>query len=52
VASFADADFALGFYHDYSGFVVFVVAILMMVAVGELITRLAEARAGKGERDE
>jgi hypothetical protein len=52
VASFADADFALGFYHDYSGFVVFVVAILLMVAVGELITRLAEARAGKGARDE
>lgn len=47
VANFASADFALGFYHDYSGYVVFAVAILLMVIVGELITKLATR--GKGE---
>ena len=47
VAAYADSDFALGFYHDYSGYVVFIVAITAMVAVGELITRLFERRQGK-----
>lgn len=42
VASWANADFALGFYHDYSGYVVFVVAIVLMVACGELITRICD----------
>lgn len=46
VANFASPDFALGFYHDYSGFVVFAVAILLMIAVGELITKVAEGRKG------
>lgn len=41
VASFASEKFALGFYHDYSGYVVFLVAISLMVGVGELISRLA-----------
>ena len=40
VANFADKDFAMGFYHDYSGYVVFVVAILLMIAFGELLQRL------------
>ena len=39
VAVWASPDFALGFYHDYSGYVVFVVAIACMVACGEIITR-------------
>ena len=41
VAAYADPNFALGFYHDYSGYVVFVVAISLMVAAGEAITRIA-----------
>ncbi len=40
------ADFAMGFYHDYSGYVVFAVAICLMVAAGGLITRMCER--GKG----
>lgn len=39
VAACASADFALGFYHDYSGYIVFIVAIACMVACGEIITR-------------
>lgn len=42
VANFASSDFATGFYHDYSGFVVFAVAILLMVATGEGISRVCE----------
>ncbi len=41
VAAGASPDFATGFYHDYSGYVVFIVAIALMVACGELITRIA-----------
>lgn len=40
VANFADRDFATGFYHDYSGYIVFIVAILLMVGVGELLRKL------------
>ena len=40
VGTYASGDFATGFYHDYSGYVVFAVAILLMIACGELITRL------------
>lgn len=39
VATFASPSFANGFYHDYSGYVVFFVAILLMVGCGELISR-------------
>ena len=46
VAAWASSDFALGFYHDYSGYVVFVVAIALMVACGEIITRWC----GKGKK--
>ena len=42
IAATCSADFATGFYHDYSGYVVFLVAIALMVACGELITRGAE----------
>jgi exosortase len=52
VAAWANPKFALGFYHDYSGYVVFVVAISLMVACGELVARVADrfaaSRAGKG----
>ena len=42
VASTCSSDFATGFYHDYSGYVVFLVAIALMVACGELVSRGAE----------
>ena len=35
-------DFALGFYHDYSGYVVFIVAIFLMLATSAMITKGAE----------
>lgn len=49
VAAYADSGFATGFYHDYSGYVVFAVAIVLMVAAGEAISRLAKPLRGKGE---
>ena len=49
VANYASSDFATGFYHDYSGFVVFAVAILLMVATGEAITKLFELKNGDEE---
>ena len=53
VGSFASPDFATGFYHDYSGYVVFIVAIALMVAAGEGLTRLCEkVGAGRGTRDD
>jgi len=39
IAATCSSDFATGFYHDYSGYVVFLVAILLMVATGGLIAR-------------
>lgn len=45
VANFASSDFATGFYHDYSGFVVFAVAILLMVAAGETIEKVFDKLA-------
>ena len=44
VAAWANPDFALGFYHDYSGYIVFIVAIACMVACGEVISRLCERK--------
>ena len=46
IASTCSSDFATGFYHDYSGYVIFLVAILLMVATGGLITKGAERCAG------
>ena len=43
IASCSDPQFATGFYHDYSGYIVFIVAIALMVAVGELINRMFES---------
>lgn len=48
VAAGADPAFATGFYHDYSGFVVFFVAILCMLGCGELISSLCD-RQGKAK---
>lgn len=45
VAAYADPKFALGFYHDYSGYIVFLVAILLMLACSDLITRVCRRRA-------
>ena len=39
IAATCSPDFATGFYHDYSGYVVFLVSIALMVACGELITK-------------
>ena len=46
VAKLCSSDFATGFYHDYSGYIVFLVAIFLMVAVGGLITKGAEKCGG------
>lgn len=40
VGTCASPSFATGFYHDYSGYVVFIVAILLMVACGEVINKV------------
>ena len=42
IAATCSADFATGFYHDYSGYIVFLVAISLMVATGGLISKGAE----------
>lgn len=51
VAAWASADFALGFYHDYSGYVVFIVAIVCMVACGEVIARVGKRRKAAARGD-
>ena len=40
IASCTDPQFATGFYHDYSGYIVFIVAIGLMVVIGELLDRM------------
>ena len=45
-AATMSADFAMGFYHDYSGYVIFIVAISLMVACGEVINRFADSWTG------
>ena len=49
IASCTDPKFATGFYHDYSGYIVFIVAIALMVLVGEVIDRLAAAGKPAGK---
>jgi exosortase len=45
-------DIATGFYHDYSGFVVFLVAIALMVACGRLIDKVASVcKVGERQAD-
>jgi hypothetical protein len=41
VGKYASSEFATGFYHDYSGFVIFFVAIMLMVACGEAISAVS-----------
>ena len=47
VGATCSGTFAMGFYHDYSGYVVFLVAIFLMVATGGLIAKLAERREAR-----
>ncbi len=42
VAAVCNPDVALGFYHDYSGYVIFAVAIVLMLACSDLIVRAAD----------
>lgn len=42
VATTCSPGFATGFYHDYSGYVVFLVSLLLMVAAGGLLAKGAE----------
>ena len=39
-AAFFDAEFATGFYHDYSGYIVFIIAIALMLAVSKAIDKV------------
>jgi len=51
VARFFGSEAATGFYHDYSGYVVFLVAVLLMVQSGHWIGRLPRLRIeAYGER--
>ena len=52
VGMYASRDFAMGFYHDYSGYVVFAVAICAMVAAGEAMSRLFGRRGQEAEGEE
>jgi exosortase/archaeosortase family protein len=49
VGTTCSAEFASGFYHDYSGYVVFLVAVSLMVATGGLISQLCD-RASAGRK--
>jgi exosortase/archaeosortase family protein len=49
IASCTDAQFATGFYHDYSGYIVFIVAIALMVLAGNLIDRIFCRKEGNAE---
>ena len=42
VAATCSSDFATGFYHDYSGYVVFLVSVFLMVAAGGFMTKGGE----------
>ncbi len=49
-AAWTSSDFAMGFYHDYSGYVIFIVAIVFMVICGEVITRFADSWTGTSNK--
>lgn len=51
IASCSDPQFATGFYHDYSGYIVFIVAIALMVLVGELLDRVFGRNGKNAEAD-
>ena len=42
VGAYASGPFATGFYHDYSGYVVFIVAIFLMVVCGEAVSKVCD----------
>lgn len=42
VGAYASGSFATGFYHDYSGYVVFIVAIFLMVVCGEAVSKVCD----------
>jgi exosortase len=48
VGVFFGSDVAVGFYHDYSGYVVFAVAILLMIAGSNLLTYSRDHKGGGG----
>ncbi|MBO7166482.1 MAG: exosortase [Kiritimatiellae bacterium] len=53
VAASSNEKFALGFYHDYSGYIVFIFAIISMLGVSNLISRFGKERGGaKADKDE
>lgn len=51
VAAVCDASFATGFYHDYSGYVVFAVAVLLMVSCAGAINWVSERMEEKWRRN-
>lgn len=51
VASIANPELALGYYHDYSGYMVFIAAIFLMIACGELISRIGNTATPVGRDD-
>lgn len=52
VAKMADGEFAAGFYHDFSGFVVFGVAMAFMVGIGGLLAKVEGIERGEGRKGE
>ena len=48
IAAYSDPKFAIEFYHDYSGFIVFIVAVSAMVAAGKVIDRIFDGRENVG----
>ncbi|MBO6167386.1 MAG: exosortase/archaeosortase family protein [Kiritimatiellae bacterium] len=52
VANYASTEFATGFYHDYSGYVIFIVAILLMIGAGEVLSRLFRNAKNSEEKGE
>jgi exosortase len=53
IASCTDPQFATGFYHDYSGYIVFIVAISLMVVAGGILDRIfnKETESSSSPRD-
>ncbi len=51
-ASWCDADFATGFYHDYSGYVVFIVAVGCMLGVSALLDKTGNREQESGNREQ
>ncbi len=52
VGTYASQEFATGFYHDYSGYVVFLSAIALMIACGEGVTWLMKYLPAPKKKEE